>query len=226
LYLLVKKKKKYGYVLVFWILLAFVPVAITRDSIPHALRTILAVAPFQIITAYGFIESLKIVNSKNLKRFVVAAPFIILLFSFIKYQYNFFTYYPFKYSRDWQYGYKEVVQYIKDHYSEYDKIVFTRHYGEPHMFTLFYMGWDPNAYQNDPNLNRFETFDWVRVLNFDKFYFPDLGDEGTKYQDVAAIYPNEKILFIGKPGDFPKKETLYEIRFLNGSLAFEIVEKI
>ena len=60
--------------------------------------------------------------------------------------------YPKLYSRDWQYGNKEVVKFISDHYSEYDQIVFTRHFGEPHMFTLFYLNYNPGKYQNNPNL--------------------------------------------------------------------------
>ena len=60
---------------------------------------------------------------------------------------------------------------------------------------------------------RFETHDWVRVLQFDKFYFPDLGDEGTRFTDIIAKNPGKKILFIGKPGDFPDQSRLVEIPF-------------
>ena len=75
-------------------------------------------------------------------------------------------------------------------------------------------------------MERFETFDWVRVLRFDKYYFPDLGDKGTKYDDIVKANPDKKILFIGKNGDFPEyKKVLERINFLNGETAFEIVEK-
>jgi len=226
LYYLFKGKKKYRWLLVIWILFAFLPVSITRDSIPHALRTIIAAPAYQILTAFGLVESIRLATTKNLRRLLVVAPVAILLISFGKYQYNYYTKYPFLYSRDWQYGYKEVVGYIKEHYSEYDRIVFTRSYGEPHMFTLFYLGWDPASFQNNPNLVRFETYDWVRVLAFDKFNFPDLGDEGTRYEDIVSKNPDEKILFIGKPGDFPVgSEVVYEVDFLNGNPAFEIVKK-
>ena len=93
------------------------------------------------------------------------------------------------------------------------------------MFTLFYLKYDPSEFQNSPNLDRFETYDWVRVLRFDKYYFPDLGDVGTQYQDVINANPGKKILFIGKPGDFPAYITkLKEIYFLNGEKAFEITQ--
>jgi len=150
---------------------------------------------------------------------------ILFLINFGIYIKNLFVNYPVKYSKDWQYGNKQVVAYIKDNGDKYDLVTFSRHYGEPHMFTLFYLGYDPAKFQNDPRLTRFETFDWVRVLRFDKYYFPDLGDAGTKYEDVIAANPDKKILFIGRKEDFPQDlPRLKTIDFLNGGRAFDIVE--
>lgn len=224
-YFLFKNKQKYRWLVIAWVLLAFVPVSITRDSIPHALRTIIAVAPYQILTAYGFIVGVSLSRKSAIKKVIVGLTALTLGLNFMVYLNKYYNEYSVAYSRDWQYGYREVVSYIKDHYEQYDKVVFTRHYGEPHMFTLFFLEWDPKKYQTDSNLNRFETFDWVRVLTFDKFYFPDLGDEGTKYEDIVKQNPEKKLLFIGKPGDFPNDlARLMKVDFLNGKGAFEIVE--
>lgn len=227
LYFLFRNKNKWRWLLISWLLLAFIPVSVTVDSIPNALRTILAVIPYQIITALGFYETFKILKRKSIFRWVVVGVSVIILgISFKGYLNNYYNIYPKLYSRDWQYGYKQVVNYIKDHYSDYDLIVFSRTYGEPHMFTLFFLNWDPAKYQNDLNLDRFEANNWVWVLKFDKFYFPDLGDPGTRYQDIADANPGKKILFIGKPGDFPENlPRLLTVDFLNGAGAFEIVEK-
>jgi hypothetical protein len=93
------------------------------------------------------------------------------------------------------------------------------------MFTLFYLNYDPAKYQTNPNLDRFESNNWVWVLKFDKFYFPDLGDVGTKYQDVTDANPGKRLLFIGKPGDFPAgTQILKQINFLDGTGDFQIVE--
>jgi hypothetical protein len=65
----------------------------------------------------------------------------------------------------------------------------------------------------------------VRVLSFDNFYFPDLGDSGTMYRDIVDEFPDQKILFIGKPGDFSvSSKVLSKVSFLNGKEAFYIVE--
>lgn len=220
LYLLLKRKDEILKILLPWLLLAFVPVSMTNDSIPNALRTLIAVPVYQIFTAIGVYEFVKL---KKYTKPVLIISFVLFFINFVIYLNNYFVKYPVSYSRDWQYGNKQVVEYIKENQDKYDLIVFTRHYGEPHIFTLFNLKYDPKKFQTISNLDRFETFDWVRVLRFDKYYFPDLGDEGTKYDDIIRDIPNKKILFIGKPGDFPDyKKVLERINFLNNEEAFEI----
>jgi len=226
LYYLLKKKDRNLKILLPWLLLVFIPAALTNDSIPNALRTVIAAPVYQIFTALGIYAVYGWVKNKKLFYLLIGISIIIFLINFSAFLKNLFVYYPIKYSRDWQYGNKEAVEYIKENEDKYDLITFTRHYGEPHMFTLFYLKYDPAQFQNIPNLDRFETYDWVRVLKFDKFYFPDLGDKGTQYQDVINANPGKKILFIGKPGDFPVYiPRLLTVKFLNDEVAFEIVEK-
>lgn len=226
LYILFKKKDKSLKILLPWLLLAFIPVSMTNDSIPNALRTLIAVPVYQIFTAIGLYYFFTSFKGRS-KKFMLAASIILLVINFYMFITNLYTLYPIRYSRDWQYGNKQVVEYLEENQDKYDLITFTRAYGEPHIFTLFNLKYDPAKFQNSPNLDRFETYDWVRVLRFDKYYFPDLGDEGTRYGDVVNANPDKKILFIGKPGDFPEYvKVLKKVNFLDGEIAFEIVEKL
>jgi len=220
-------KHRFKNLLISWLFLAFIPVSMTGDSIPHALRTLIAAPFYQLVSAFGFLIALGWIKKISVVAKVVAMIILIITIAFsVKiYLDNYYQVYPKMYSRDWQYGYKQVVNYIGKHKDEYDEIVFTRHYGEPHMFTLFYLNFDPAKYQNDPNLVRFETYDWVRVLKFDKFYFPDLGDMETRYEDIVKQNQEKRILFIGKPGDFPvDRPALYAVYYLNGETAFEVID--
>lgn len=218
---------KFKWFLLPWVLLATIPVAVTNDSIPHALRTLIAAPFYQLVSGFGFVLAWRWVNKKTSKFFklsMILSLTLIVIFSLKSYLQNYYQIYPNLYSRDWQYGYKQVLQFIDEHKDEYNEIVFTRHYGEPHMFTLFYLNYDPAKYQNDPNLVRFETNNWVWVLRFDKYYFPDLGDEGTQFADIVKENPGKKMLFIGRAGDFPKEiPRLSFVNFLNGENAFDIV---
>lgn len=228
LILLFYKRSKFRFLLILWLGLSFVPVAVTKDSIPHALRTLIAAPVYQLLTAYGLYYAFSwFRNRGRLVGWIFAlATVVIGIWSLGGYLHNYYTKYPYLYSRDWQYGYKQVVEFIGKHYIEYDSIVFSRHFGEPHMFTLFYLQFDPARFQSDPGLVRFTTYDWVRVLKFDKFYFPDLGDEGTKYTDVVKENRGKRILFIGKEGDFPPNlNRLLTVHFLDSKTAFELVEQ-
>lgn len=227
LYALFALKNRYKRLLFAWVFLAFIPVAATNDSIPHALRTLVAAPFYQLISGLGFVFSFKWFKKISIPFKIISIIILVIavLANIAFYLYQYYFIYPVNYSRDWQYGYKQVVNYIGEHKDQYDEIVFTRHYGEPHMFTLFYLNYDPAKYQNSPNLDRFETNDWAWVLKFDKFYFPDLGDKGTQFDDIVRANPGKKLLFIGRKGDFPKDlPRLYSVNFLNGENAFDIVE--
>lgn len=226
LYSLYKKKKPFKGMLLSWLLIAFIPVSVTNDSIPNALRTIIANPFYQIMTAFGLYESYIIFNKKSLvftSMFVAAS--IIGIMQFISYLNNFYNVYPKLYSRDWQYGYKQVMNFIQDHYNDYDEIVITDYYGQPYIFTLFYLQYSPLKFQNDQNLNRLQTKDFISVLKFDKFYFPNLEEKNTGFNDIISQNMDKRILFIGRSKGFPDNiPSLLSVNFLNGKRAFEIVE--
>jgi len=225
-YLLYIKKEKYRWFLVIWLMLAFVPVATTHDSIPNALRTVIANPVYQILTAYGLISVYGFFEKKRFRNIFLIGLLVIGSLEITGYLRNLFEVYPVRYSQDWQYGNREVAEYIKENYDKYNLIVYTRAYGEPHMFTLFYLAYPPERYFDNPNLVRFKSFDWVWVTNFDKFYFPNLSDKGTGYWDIVNQNPGKTILFIGKEGDFQSdKPRLKTVNFLDGSRAFDIVAK-
>jgi len=228
LYLILRRKEKYRWLLLTWLFLAFVPVAMTKDSIPNALRTLIVNPVYQVITAYGLVLSYGWLRRRKLEyaRMLIGLLVVFGLLEFLTYLDNYFNVYPKKYSRDWQYGYKQAVAYVKDHYDNYDLIVFSRVYGEPHMFTLFYMEYPLEKYMYNPNLVRYKAHDWVWVTRFDKFYFPNLSDKDSNYEDILKENKGKRVLFIGKPSDFGDDvNILKNIDFLDGSSAFSIVEK-
>ena len=237
---LFKFNHKFKKLLLAWLLIAYIPVSVTGDSIPHALRTLITAPTYQLICAFGFLIFINWIKkySKFIQFSLIVGLLIFVVLSLGYYLNQYYNIYPRNYSRDWQYGYQQAVSYVNEHKNEYDQIVFSRHYGEPHMFTLFFLKLDPSKYQNDPNLERFETHDWVRVLRFDMFYltssgeekkvplyFPDLGDKETTFSEIVKENPGKKLLFIGREIDFPNEmPRLLKINFLNGDNAFDIVE--
>lgn len=209
-----KEKKKWQFFSLAWLLIAPVPAAITRDS-PHALRSIMMIPPLIMIIVLG------ISWIKMRKRFVGSLIVVILLSSLHGFWKNYSGDYIKNYSWSWQYGYHQAVNYVDKQAANYDKIYFTKKYGEPHEFVLFYLQYDPAKYKSDPNLVRYQRSDWYWVDSFDKFIF--VNDWEVKIS-AKCYKTGEKCLLVTSPGNYPEGSKLLEtINFLDGKAAFDIV---
>ncbi len=205
--------------LLTWLLLAPLPAAVTRDPY-QVVRATTMLPVVYLVIAYGLSEiagSLKS-WSKNIKS-VLGIIFLITYFIwFGLYLRNWLFIYNNKYSQAWQYGYKQTITYVKENYGNYEHIAFTKKYGEPHEFVLFFNAYDPANYQNDQNLVRYGKSDWFWVDSFDKYLF--INDWEVKAK--SASFKNT--LLITSPGNYDSHgKLLNTINFLNGTPAFDIV---
>jgi 4-amino-4-deoxy-L-arabinose transferase-like glycosyltransferase len=246
---LIKRKNRASWLVLAWLLLAPVPSSLTRGA-PHVLRAITVLPVPMIITAIGLTtvvswlaEKLPVFGPKTEKIALIVYLFILAAFT-ESYLTEYFTIYKKDYSWSWQYGYQEVVSYAREHYRDYDKIIVTKKYGEPHEFFLFYWPWDPKAYQEDENLIRFYQSNWYWVDRFDKFYFvndwqiPHARDEDFVLESGENVecfafaeasadkqMSNTKCLLVTSPENAPDGwNRLKTINFLDGKPAFEIYE--
>ena len=115
----------------------------------------------------------------------------------------------------------------KDNYVKYDKIIFTKKYGEPHEYVLFYNHWDAESYVNDSNLIRFNQSNWWWVDRFDKYYFVnDWSVKNLILENGDEINCKEsKCLLVTSPGNAQDNwNKLETINFLDGQPVFEIYE--
>ncbi|RJR24490.1 hypothetical protein C4578_02625, partial [Candidatus Microgenomates bacterium] len=209
--------------LFFWFLAAFIPSAITKDA-PHVLRSILILPAPMIISAYGVGGITERIKGRSLFKGQLLLWVLIfaVLVSFVHWWQDYFNIYPKAYSWAWQYGYKEAVLFMKENYQNYDKIFVTKRHGEPHEFVLFYFGWNPQDYQNDPLKKWDYHAGWYWVDGFDKFVFLNDWEVSVK----AACPKAEKCLLVTSPGNHSNgwsKQS--EVKFLDGKTAFEILEK-
>ena len=209
--------------MVAWFFLGFLPSAITRDA-PHVLRSLLILPSPMILIALGLRETLVGIGQKS--RFKGKLILVILslavLVSFARWWQDYGQIYPKAYSWAWQYGYSQVALFIKENYQKYDRIYFTKRYGEPHEFLLFYLKWDPKEYQNPKNKVWDYHANWYWVNSFDKFVF--VNDWEVKYQ-VECQIASRRCLLVTSPDNFPKGwRKIQTINFLDGKPAFEILE--
>lgn len=152
-----------------WLLLAIIPAATARET-PHALRTEATLPTFQIIVAYGIVSICYLLKKYRTFKFF-AFCFVLLAFFNIAYYFkDYYSYYAKQFSHEWQYGYKDAIDYVNKVENKYDAIYLTDAFGRPYIYMLFYKKYDPNKFRENAVVKR-ETLGFVTVLSFDKYYF-------------------------------------------------------
>lgn len=224
-----KKDKNYIFLLL-WFLISPVAGSITKENYAVLRATPMLPLP-QLFSAMGFFAVYEILSKKQLKYVKIfgLVYFIFLLLCTKSYLSDYFNNYTKNYSQEWQYGYKEVVDYSMRNHRSYEKIIVTKKYGEPHEFFLFFTAWDPEKYRNDPNLIRFYQSNWYWTDSFDKFFFvndwqiPETGYDFMMESGGKIECGDCMCLLITSPGNVPEGWFILEtVYFLNDKPAFEI----
>jgi len=234
---LAKSKGKAKYLVLWWLLIAPIPAALSRDSV-SSVRALPMVIPLVILASLGIEEMICWMKGKSkillvtcrLGRASLLAGCLLFVICYSWHlAYYFDQYYVHrakKYSRTMQYGYKEVVDFVTQNFHEnYKRIIVTQHYGQPHIYWLFYTQYNPKKYQQQSHLTESPVGDVGEIEKIDNIEFRDI-----YWPDDRSL---EKTLVIGSEFELPLKDIeakqarlLREIKFLDGSLAFRIVETL
>ena len=219
---MIKRKEIPEKILLSWFFIGFLPSAITKDS-PHVLRGLFILPAPMVLSILGVkvvVDWLK-GKSKFQGKLIVGIILATVLISFFRWWKDYWNIYPIGYSWSWQYGYKQAVNFAKENYKRYDKIIFTKRYGEPHEFVLFYWPWEPAKYQNEPKNWNYHA-NWYWIDGFDKFVFVNDWEVADKLKVQSAKL---KVLLVTSPGNYPEGwNKIKTINFLDGREAFEILE--
>lgn len=219
LYIICKKIKGYPRaILIGWFLLAPVAASPTTD-LPHAVRTLVFLPVFQIITAAGILGTAAYLSAKHTFWrkaaciYAAAAVFVIAIFNFAYYLDMYFVQMNPEFSQAWQYGYKDLVNYTEAHKANYKKVVISTQLDQSYIFFLFYMNYDPIKYLAgggtmpqgpDPIKQR-----------FDKYEFRDLN---------LALEPCDgSELYVVSPREMTRGNVM-EITYLDGQPAIELLD--
>lgn len=223
-YFLISKGIKNQAFIWYFLAVAPLPAALSRDVV-QATRSYFMVLPFSIISAFGmyYFFSLLTKLKKSSRLVVLGVAGFAYFFSFVYFLDQYFVHAPIQNSSFWQYGYKQVVEFIKDKTDDYDQVVFTQKYGQPYIYYLFYTQYDPWKYQAQAKLVESPEGDVGWVAKVDNIEFRDIYWPEDRFK--------KNTLFIGGPYELPTKDILpgeskllKEIKFLNGETAFVIVE--
>lgn len=208
--------------LLYWLLVAPIPAALTRDSI-QAVRSLPMAIPLVFLTATGVDYFLFLIKSA---KFLFLGKLILILMlslNLIYYLDLYFVHYPLNSYREWLVGYKEIMTLVKEKQKLFPKVIITQKLGQPYIFYLFFLKYPPQDYQKQAYLVENSSGDVGEVrkinnLEFRPIYFP--ADRGLS-----------KALFIGDEFELPsadilgndKFQVLKEIKYPDGSIPFRIV---
>lgn len=209
--------------IIAWLILSPVAAATTIDP-PQALRPNPMIPAVIILAAIALYEILK-------DRKIVAYIFLASIFlAFSSYLSIYFGSYSDSYSQSWQYGYREAIDYINNHKSEYSRVIITKKYGEPHIFYAFYSHLDPKKLQPGPDNNRYKLSDWFWTDRLDNIYFvndwdiPSLYTEEIRLESGGTVSTNQALL-ITSPDHVPANASKIEtVNYLDGTPAFVIAK--
>lgn len=201
-FLIFRKKEGKWYLLPIWLILGIIPAATARET-PHALRIETTIPIFQMLSAYGFVLFL---NKFSKNRYLVGFSLFFLIINVTYFLHGYIAHYPKEFSGEWQYGYKESINYVQRVKANYNQLNITEELGRPYIYYLFYTKYDPKKFRRTAIVSR-DPFGFVDVEGFDKYKFA---------KDVNIIKSNNA-LYINTPGNIPKSAQIKETFFLLNS---------
>lgn len=216
---LFKKREGYWWIIPLWLFLGIIPAATARET-PHALRIETVLPTFQIFIAYGLYHSAAAISKIkhqiakiHIKYLIFSLYLLFFIFNFIYFYHGYMTHYPRQFSGEWQYGYKQSIEYVFSQEKNYDQINITTELGRPYIYYLFYSKTNPREFRKTVQINR-DPFGFVTVFGFSKYRFaPDL----SKIKN-----PSMRVLYIDVPKYVHLKGDVVEsFNLLNGETALK-----
>lgn len=203
--LLIRKREGNWWLIPLWLLIGIIPAGLARET-PHALRIESTLPTFQILVAYGVVQLLDLLKSR--KKEIAVFLFVLLFINFVYFYHDYFYNYRYDYSRDWQYGYKESIDYVKSVENNYDYIQVTNYLGRPYIYYLFYTKTNPEVFRKTASVTR-DVFGFVQVSGFGKYLFPQ------NYNH--SLNSGKKVLYINASNGVPDNaKVLKKFHLLNG----------
>lgn len=212
---------KESLVLTAWLFLAPIPAAFAGGP-QNAVRAIFMLGSVNILAALG---ASRLVTLFRKKIWYVAGTLLVLVplsmetTAYLKYYYKEYT---AKYAIEWQYGMKQIVEYLKAN-PNYVQVYMDKIRQQPYIFFLYYLKTPLPELLQTVKYDQSESKSYNTVVSFDKYQF------GGRWEIIES-YPTPGILYIMTPSyysglrygsQFDVKDL---IKYPDGKDAFYIVE--
>lgn len=187
-----KRKWKELAILVSWILSSPIAGAIS-STVPSATRGIFMIGPIILFSGFGASAIIDFFKKKEIRIFLV----VIILFFLGKEVFQYLKYYYSDYAKkeaiEWQYGMKQIVEYLEKN-PNYQKVYVDKIRQQPYIFFLYYMKVPLPEFLKTVKYEETEAKSYNTVRSFRKYQFGGW--------DPIESYPGEGILYVITPSYF------------------------
>lgn len=219
---LLLSRSKIAIILLAWALLAPLPAALVGGS-PHAARAMFTTGSWHLILAFGAYRLFQLLK----KRYLIIPVLLILLAAYGWYLKDYLTYYYQDYSKkyaiEWQYGMKQIAEFVKKH-PEYDRVFMTDVRSQPYIFFLYYLQIPLDTLKKTVIYNQAPSRGYNLIYSFGRYQFGGWDEIDSR--------PDSGLLYIVEPSKYSglrfKQDLGVDklIKFPGGGDAFYIVSKI
>ena len=220
IYLAKNISSKFVMTVVFWLLLAPIPAALSIGPGYAANRAVIMLPALQIASALGLCYLIVWIDSIKYKK-TVFATLGVMIFSFFSYfALDYFMLSPQKSAQGMLYGNYEALKYVSENYSG-RQIIVSRRLSEPHMYTAFANKWDPADYQENSKHWNYKDMKLGWVDQMPEYRLGNYVFKNINLND----YVNRNVVLVGKPDEFPEGVSFDKLfLYPNGEGAIGIVD--
>src|SRR3989338_10435886 len=204
---------------VFFLLIASPLTASVTQGEVNNWRSLPQLVPTVMITAVGILYILNFVKKSI---WLKALGGGLVLLSFFYFVLAYFIYFPIENAQGYQYGYKQIAQYINQHYDQFEQIIIDRRFGEkeyyyigvPSSYIPFYTYLDPRKVQEAKIISF--------GITFDKYQFRDINWDNEKIQkNYLYVVPHDNI-----PDPARNLKVVHEISLPNHKIGFKLYSPV
>lgn len=231
LYLL-KLRSRLTLIILAWLLLAPFPSALVSEA-PRAVRAIFMILPMELIAGLGASSILTWFRGR-IRLIVMLILFIIVISQVYRYVNYYFSVYPQKDQHEWQYGMKQIVEYVKDH-EEYGQVFVTDIRSQPYIFFLFYLKMPLPEFLRNVEYNNSEASKSYNTVSYFGGYYK--GNDGKERRvnlyfggwDPIESIPDKGRLYVIDPSQYDglRYKAAFDVKkiiyYPGGGVAFYLV---
>lgn len=217
-FLLSQIRKKNAQLILWWIAIAGIASAITKDA-PHSNRMFMVVPALAITVSLGIDWLITTIRKPRVRSLLVAALVFLYACSLGLYLNQYYVHFARTEASRWGYAYKRLTPILFSKENQKKHVVMTKPETSPYIYLLFYSGYDPKTYQEETKRYPISADGFTDVASFGRFSFRAID------WNVDPNRPNT--IIVTDPSEIPhalSSKITHTIKYPDGKNAFAVLD--